>query len=137
MKKAHLNAIGNLVPANIEGIYKGKEVTVTEHILGGFRKGAKSNSPYMSFTSDEGIIVNYGSKIIKVDLDGLTRDINSGKLRDVKILTPEQVQAAIQSDTASSDYWKQLALKWTKRDNEYLIKGVIPQNYITIIEGGK
>ena len=136
LKKAHIDSIGDLVPANIEGLYKGKEVSVTEHVLGGFRKGAKSNSPYISFTGDEGIIANYGSKIIKVDLNRLVADINSGKLRGVEVLNPEQVQAAIQSDSSACVYWKGLALKWAKRDNEYLIKGVIPQGYIKIIEGG-
>lgn len=29
------------------------QVTVTEHILGGYRKGAKSNSPYTSFTNNK------------------------------------------------------------------------------------
>ena len=54
-------------------MYKGRQVTVTEHILGGYRRGAKHNSPYTSFSN--------------------------------------------------------LALNWTKRDTEYLIRGEIPSKY--------
>ena len=50
---------GNLVPVNTKGLYKGRQVTVKEHILGGFRKGAKSNSPYTSFTVNKNIIEGY------------------------------------------------------------------------------
>ena len=138
ISKSHLNSVGDLVPANVDGIYKNRPVTVTEHILGGYRKGAKGNSPYTSFTNDKGIVATYGNNIIKVDLNGLIRDINAGKVRGVEVLTPEQVQALIKSDVQESEYWRDLALKWAKRDKEHLIKGTIPQKYITIItDGGK
>ncbi|MPM39740.1 hypothetical protein SDC9_86374 [bioreactor metagenome] len=136
ISKSHLNSVGDLVPANIDGIYKDRPVTVTEHILGGYRKGAKGNSPYTSFTNDKGIVATYGNNTIKVDLNGLIRDINAGKVRGVEVLTPEQVQALIKSDVQESEYWRELALKWATRDKEHLIKGIIPQKYITIITNG-
>ena len=56
--KPHISSSGVLVPASKEGFYKGRQVTVTEHILGGYRKGAKSNSPYTSFTNNKNVIGN-------------------------------------------------------------------------------
>ena len=136
ISKSHINSVGDLVPANVDGFYKDRQVTVTEHILGGYRKGAKGNSPYTSFTNDEGIVATYGNSIIKVDLKGLIRDINAGEVRGVEVLTHEQVQALIKSDVQESEYWRELALKRAKRDKEYLIKSIIPQKYITIITNG-
>ena len=37
--KPHISSSGDLVPASKDGFYKGRQVTVTEHILGGYRKG--------------------------------------------------------------------------------------------------
>lgn len=48
--KLYINSDGNLVSTNSDGIYNGRQVTVTEQILGGYRKGAKGNRPYTSFT---------------------------------------------------------------------------------------
>ncbi len=132
ISKSYVNSSGDLMPANVEGMYHGREVTVIEHVLGGFRKGAKANSPYTSFSSDQGISNKYGDSTIKVDVARLGNDIRSGQIKDVEILSPQQVLDAIKSDIRESSYWKNLALKWAQRDNEYLIKGVIPQEYITI-----
>ena len=122
-QKSHLNSSGDLVPANVNGLYKGREVTVAEHILGGYRKGAKGNSPYTSFTYANGIVTNYGNTVIKVDIKGLIDDVAKGKLKDVEVLTPIKVKEAIKSDTQLNYYWRNLALKWATRDNEWANKG--------------
>ncbi|MCY9309406.1 pre-toxin TG domain-containing protein [Bacillus inaquosorum] len=63
--KSHISPeTGNLVPANKSGMYQGRQVTVTEHILGGYRKGGKSNSPYTSFTINKKIAKGYGEYIL-------------------------------------------------------------------------
>ncbi|MFW0911417.1 ribonuclease YeeF family protein [Bacillus altitudinis] len=130
--KPHISSSGNLVPASKEGLYKGREVTVTEHILGGYRKGAKSNSPYTSFTNNKNVIGNYGENAIELNISALRKDIQSGKLKDVVILSPKQIQKLIERDVVSSDFWKKRAINWTKRDNEYLIKGEVPSQYIKV-----
>ncbi|QNP15581.1 ribonuclease YeeF family protein [Bacillus pumilus] len=130
--KPHISSSGDLVPASKEGLYKGREVTVTEHILGGYRKGAKSNSPYTSFTSNKNVIGNYGENAIELNISALRKDIQSGKLKDVVILSPKQIQKLIERDVISSDFWKKRAINWTKRDNEYLIKGEVPSQYIKV-----
>lgn len=42
---------------------KGRQVTVTEHILGGYRKGGKNNSPYTSFSINNSPRIEYLSVI--------------------------------------------------------------------------
>ncbi|MES1035718.1 ribonuclease YeeF family protein [Bacillus pumilus] len=130
--KPHISSSGDLVPASKEGLYKGREVTVTEHILGGYRKGAKSNSPYTSFTNNKNVIGNYGENAIELNISALRKDIQSGKLKDVVILSPKQIKKLIERDVVSSDFWKKRAINWTKRDNEYLIKGEVPSQYIKV-----
>ncbi|MGX9291583.1 ribonuclease YeeF family protein [Bacillus sp. A015] len=130
--KPHISSSGNLVPASKDGLYKGREVTVTEHILGGYRKGAKSNSPYTSFTNNKNVIGNYGENAIELNISALRKDIQSGNIKNVVILSPKQIQKLIERDVISSDFWKKRAINWTKRDNEYLIKGQIPSQYIKV-----
>ncbi|MCR6473026.1 MULTISPECIES: ribonuclease YeeF family protein [Bacillus] len=130
--KPHISSSGDLVPASKEGLYKGREVTVTEHILGGYRKGAKSNSPYTSFTNNKNVIGNYGENAIELNISALRKDIQSGKLKGVVILSPKQIQKLIERDVTCSDFWKKRAINWTKRDNEYLIKGEVPSQYIKV-----
>ncbi|MGD7007029.1 pre-toxin TG domain-containing protein [Metabacillus sp. 84] len=130
--KPHISSSGDLVPASKDGLYKGRQVTVTEHILGGYRKGAKSNSPYTSFTNNKNVIGNYGENSIELDISALRKDIQSGKVKDVVILSPKQIKKLIERDVISSDFWKNRAINWTKRDNEYLIKGEVPSQYIKV-----
>lgn len=74
--KPHIGENGNLIPANKEGMYKGRQVTVTEHILGGYRRGAKHNSPYTSFSINPEVASNYGKNIIDIDLPALNNPKN-------------------------------------------------------------
>ncbi|KZM52271.1 hypothetical protein P9246_19035 [Aeribacillus pallidus] len=83
--KPFISDSGNLVPANSKGIYKNRQVTVIEHILGGYRRGAKSNSPYISFTGNKGIIGNYGDYLIELDISSLRKAIRSGEVKNVAI----------------------------------------------------
>ncbi|UHC67105.1 hypothetical protein K3G25_09245 [Bacillus sp. FCW2] len=120
---------GNLIPANKSGLYKGRQVTVTEHILGGYRRGGKSNSPYTSFTVNKKIAKGYGDHTIELDISSLRKAIRSGKLKEVAILNPKQIERLIKNDTRQTDNWKNKALKWTNRDTEYFVKGEIPKEY--------
>lgn len=122
---------GNLVPVNKTGMYKGRQVTVTEHILGGFRSAAKSNSPYTSFTVNKNVVKSYGDNTIELDFPALRKAIRSGELKDVAILSPKQIERLIKNDK-HSNHWKNMALKWTKRDNEYLVRGEIPSKFIKV-----
>lgn len=132
--KSYINSEGNLIPANPEGVYNGRQVLVTEHILGGYRRGAKGNSPYTSFTFNDTIVQGYGNSHIEVDISGLRKAIQAGEVTDVAILSPKRIEKLIINDSIQSSYWKNKALNWTQRDSEYLIRGIIPKKYITIVE---
>ncbi|EOO66991.1 hypothetical protein IKE_03019 [Bacillus cereus VD196] len=132
--KPYIGENGNLMPANKDGMYKGRQVTVTEHILGGYRRGAKHNSPYTSFSIHPEVASNYGKNIIDINLPALRTAIREGEVTDVAILSPKQIERLIKQDSATTDHWKNLALNWTKRDTEYLIRGEIPSKYFNIKE---
>ncbi|WP_239549333.1 hypothetical protein, partial [Scopulibacillus daqui] len=131
--KPYISSSGNLVPASKDGLYKGRQVTVTEHILGGYRKGAKSNSPYISFTNNKFVVKSYGDNSIELNIAALRKAIRSGDVKDIVVLSPKQVQKLIERDRMTSDFWKKRAYNWTKRDREYLIKGEIPSRFIKIL----
>ncbi|MDQ0233402.1 hypothetical protein J2S19_004749 [Metabacillus malikii] len=78
------------------------------------------------------MIGNYGENSIELDISALRKDIQSGKVKDVVILSPKQIQKIIERDVISSDFWKNRAINWTKRDNVYLIKGEVPSQYIKV-----
>lgn len=94
----------------------------------------KGNSPFTSFTRNSEVIGTYGDKAIEVDLPALRQAIRSGEVKNVAILAPKQIEKLIERDTTTSDFWKNKALSWTKRDSEYLIKGEIPKEFFKIKE---
>lgn len=69
-----------------------------------------------------------------MDISGLRKAIQSGEVTDVAILSPKQIKKLIINDSIQTEYWKKRALSWTQRDSEYLIRGIIPKEYITIFE---
>ncbi|MBK1895148.1 hypothetical protein [Chryseobacterium paridis] len=139
--KSSVNENGDLVPANKNG--KG---TVADHVRGSEPK--KSDSPYTSFSEGKpGVGKTYGDHVIEVDIKRLEADIANGKLKDVEVLRPEQVQAELQSkvDAAKARYDAnptpknaerlqnaQRDLDNTIRDREVLIKGQVPAEYIKV-----
>lgn len=110
--KSHISPeTGNLVPANKSGMYQGRQVTVTEHILGGYRKGGKSNSPYTSFTINKKIAKGYGEYILfELNIPALRKAIRFGELKGVAILNPKQIERLIKNDTRQTDNWKKKAI---------------------------
>ncbi|MEC3607731.1 T7SS effector LXG polymorphic toxin [Bacillus glycinifermentans] len=131
--KSHISPeTGNLVPANKTGMYQGRQVTVTEHVLGGYRKGGKSNSPYTSFTINQQVAKGYGENAIELDISALRKAIRSGEVKDIVILSPKQIERLIKNDTRQSEHWKNKALKWTQRDTEYFVKGEVPKQFIKL-----
>lgn len=74
---------------------------------------------------------SYGDNTIELDFPALRKAIRSGELKDVAILSPRQIERLIKNDK-HSNHWKNMALKWTKRDNEYLVRGEIPSRFIKV-----
>ncbi len=132
LRKPYINRAGDLRPASLTGQYKGRQVSVGEHVLGGFRGRAKSNSPFISLTPNGQVAAGYGKNVIKVDLKGLRAAIRSGEVKGVRIYTPSQVRRAIQRDPNLTPHWKKMATSFAIRDNEYLIQGVVPSRFLTV-----
>ncbi|MCY9846363.1 hypothetical protein [Vibrio caribbeanicus] len=141
-KKSYIDDDGNLIPANPDG-----NITVQQHVRGA--NPAKSNSQYSSTTAVEvdsaTIAKNYGGQSIEIDTGLLQRDIDAGKVNDVEIIPPKKVQAELQTkiDEAQSRYDENPSPRNAKRlerarqdlqnatrDNECLISGCVPSDYI-------
>ena len=133
--KSFIDDAGNLVPASTTGIYKGRQVTVGEHVLGGYRRGAKGNSPFTSLTPNASTAADYGSEVAGVNISALRQAIRSGEVTGVAVLNQRQIQRLIRNNSNLSDYWKNLASKWAARDGEFLIRGTVPERFI--IRGGQ
>ncbi|MFJ1569845.1 putative T7SS-secreted protein [Streptomyces erythrochromogenes] len=157
-RKAHLNADGDLVPANPDG-----QASIVDHVVG--RDPAKSDSPYTSLSSDGADAKAFGAGKIRIDLPRLEQDIASGRVQGVEVHSPAQVQQAIQSSAdgiagrpvdltvppgssrpeieaaaaelgLSKTKTKRIVQRMvdmmnTRRDEEWLIKGIVPRDYIT------
>ncbi|WP_049573978.1 hypothetical protein [Streptomyces sp. SBT349] len=156
-RKSHLNAEGDLVPANPSG-----EATIVDHIVG--RGPIKSDSPFTSLSREGAAAKDFGNDYIRVDLPRLEQDIAAGRAPGVQVHSPEEVQAAIQANAdsiagrpvdltvsphASRSEIDQVArsygldeeatsqlrqriidMKNTSRDEEWLIEGTVPREYI-------
>lgn len=156
-RKSHIDADGNLVPANPDG-----KASIVDHIVG--RDPTKSDSPYTSLSKDGAEAKDYGGQKILIDLPKLMDDIAKGKVKGVEVYSPKEVEAAIQksADTIAGrpinidvppntsyqeieEMAKQFGLgkkktariaqrmkdmMHTRRDSEWLIKGIVPREYI-------
>jgi hypothetical protein len=158
-RKPHLDADGNLVPANPHG-----DATILQHVIG--RSPSKDNSPYSSFmTVESGVAKAFGREEIRLDVDRLQADIDAGRLPGVEIVSPRAVQDHIAAEIRrvapdlnideamaggtpkayreyvdglnlskrkSSELMDRLmAMHNTRRDGEWLIKGTVPSRYFS------
>lgn len=92
-RKSHLNANGDLEPAN-----PGGGTSVLQHVEGNRDKVAKGNSPYTSFAPEDGTGKIYGAHEIHVDYNKLQDDIKSGKVKGVEVLNPADIQQSIRGE---------------------------------------
>lgn len=141
-KKSYIDDEGNLVPADPNG-----NITIQQHVRGSQPK--KGESQYTSTSAvDENTTSapkNYGDQLVEVDTKRLQQDIDSGKVTGVEIITPERVQSELQKkvDKAQKRYDANPSLSNDEslirakqdlenatRDNECLISGCIPSDYV-------
>lgn len=142
--KAYLDSNGSLQPANPDG-----KTTITEHVL----NVKKENSPYISTTPNEENLKLYGGQQIKIDLEGLQSAIDKGEVNaqifhqdqivdEIKSVLNEKARTLneLQSKQGVSQKrinklvdkieYLQAAIENTQRDQEILIKGTIPKEFI-------
>ena len=138
-RKSYIDEEGNLNPTNKDG-----SATATQHVRGS--EPAKSDSPYTSFSEEgTGNPKNYGDKEIIVDRGRLSRDIESGKVKDVEIIQNKELlrmhdeaiakaQERYNANPTPKNLERlnraQMDKQNSIRDNEVLIKGVVPKKYI-------
>jgi hypothetical protein len=78
------------VPAKPDG-----SITPLEHVLGGANPQAKEASQFTSFAPKDGTGKIYGQQEVSIDYRRLQADIDAGKVQNVEILRPEQIQSSI------------------------------------------
>ena len=137
--KAYINEDGYLVSVNPEGDFP---------IHSQIRGGNSDRTPYISTTDPEFSTTpkNYGSDRIRIDSKQIQHDIETGKLKNVEVITHQEIVDHLQKrvDQAEVRYNKnpndinmrrlndaKKDLFNTKRDGEVLIKGNIPPEYFT------
>lgn len=129
--KSFINEDGDLVPANPEGLYKGRKVTLAEHLNGRWCKGQKANSPYTSFGFDKGhVVAKYGNKHIELDLAALELEMKTGNSPVVAIHRLEAIIKSIQEHPTFPASTKKFLVNCATKDNEILIEGVIPKRFL-------
>lgn len=137
--KAYINEDGYLVSVNPEG-----DLPIHSQIRG----GNSDRTPYISTTDPEFSTTpkNYGSDRIRIDSKQIQHDIETGKLKNVEVITHQEIVDHLQKrvDQAQVRYNKnpndintrrlndaKKDLFNTKHDGEVLIKGSIPPEYFT------
>ncbi|WP_369195634.1 hypothetical protein [Streptomyces djakartensis] len=93
LRKSRFEPDLGIVPANPAG-----DITPLEHVLGGANPKAKEASQFTSFAPKDGTGKIYGAQEVSVDYRRLQDDIAAGKVRDVEVLRPEQVQQSISDE---------------------------------------
>ena len=132
LRKSHLTAQGDLMPADPVGMYKDKPVDIVEHINPLLNYNAKGHSPYTSFSeSSSEVAMSFGKTHITLDLKSLRHDIASGAVKDVEIIDQADMAAHIQC-SRKGEIAKQHALECSRAEREVLIKGVIPAKYLKV-----
>jgi hypothetical protein len=114
LRKSRFDPDTGIVPANPDG-----KITPLEHVLGGANPKAKESSQFTSFAPKDGTGKVYGAQEVSIDYRRLQADIDAGKVHDVEILRPEQIQRSISDDitkTAGKDVEVPATLKPTDTD---------------------
>ncbi len=142
--KSRIDEDGNLIPANPDA-----DVDITRHVAND--RNYKNDAPTTS-TSEvggESQPKNYGSDQIEIDTGRLQRDINDGKVTGTKVIPSQQIKDHLQDkvnaaqrrydanpskNNAGALERAKRNLENASRDNECLLVGCVPKNYI---KGGK
>ncbi|MCX4700734.1 hypothetical protein [Streptomyces sp. NBC_01373] len=114
LRKSRFDPDTGIVPADPDG-----KITPLEHVLGGANPKAKESSQFTSFAPKDGTGKVYGAQEVSIDYRRLQADIDAGKVQNVEILRPEQIQQSISDDitkTAGKDVEVPPTLKPTDTD---------------------
>jgi hypothetical protein len=135
--KSYINADGNLVPANLDGIYDGRRVDIMEHLLGSSNKDAKACSPWTS-VGTSGVVYKYADGSgMKIDIAGLRKAVANGEVTGVKFIEHQELLEKIENSSWSR-MDKKMATRFVNKDGEFVIEGIVPGKFIELMGvGGK
>ena len=138
--KSFIDAAGNLSPANPAGI-----ATIQDHVRGS--EPRKSDSPYTSTSAALNVGKSYGDHEIRIDHAGLAQGIAQGEVTGVEIISNDQVVQHLEAKLAEAQARFDLApnkknqvrltraqgdIENSRRDQEVLVKGVVPAKYVEV-----
>lgn len=133
--KSYINEDGDLTPVNPEGLYKGRKVTLAEHLNGGWCKAQKANSPYTSFGLDQGhVVAKFGENYIELDLAKLESEIARGTAPDVAIHDLDAILKSVAEHPTFPAHTKKFLTNTALRDSEILVEGVIPKRFLKVFQ---
>lgn len=133
--KSYINEGGDLTPANPEGLYKGRKVTLAEHLNGGWCKAQKANSPYTSFGFDQNhVIAKFGENYVELDLARLESEIARGTSPDVVIRDLDAILKSVAEHPTFPAHTKKFLTNCAMRDREILVEGVIPKRFLKVFQ---
>lgn len=131
--KSYVDENGDLVPVNPSGLYKGRKVTPAEHLNASWCKAQKANSPYTSFSVENGqLVTKYGGQRIELDLPALEAELAAGKSPVVAIHRTEDIVKSIIEHPTFPAHTKEFFINCARKDNEILIEGIIPKRFLKI-----
>jgi hypothetical protein len=140
--KSFIDAAGNLSPANPAG-----NATIQDHVRGS--EPRKSDSPYTSTSAALQAGKSYGDHEIRIDHAGLAQGIAQGEVVGVEIISNDQVVQHLEAKRAEAQARFDLApsaknkvrlaraqgdIENSRRDQEVLVKGVVPAKYVEVIK---
>lgn len=129
--KSHINDAGDLVPADIKGLFKGRPVDIMEHICDVYFKEEKAHSPFTSLSISDESAMFFGNRKITVDLIALRTAIKDGSLIGTELIEHLDLLKMIDNSLFDNDY-KKMAKILVRQDKEMLVKGPIPARFLEI-----
>ena len=129
--KSHMNEHGDLIPADLSGLYKGKTVDVIDHITGYHFTNAKASSPYISFSAKTGVASIFGNERVILDLNAFRKALKQGEVIGSEIIEHEELLNMVKNSNRN-DHEKRRAIKYAKEAHELLVKGIVPARFLEI-----
>ena len=129
--KSHINEAGDLVPADITGLFNGRPVDIIEHICDVYFREEKAHSPFTSLSVSGEIATIFGNKNLTVNLEYLRAAINDESLIGTELIEHLDLLKLIDKSQFDSQY-KKMAILLVHSDKEMLVKGPIPARFLEI-----
>lgn len=129
--KSHINEVGDLVPADVKGMFNDRPVDIMEHICDVYFREEKAHSPFTSLSICGESALFFGHKNLIVDLVALRDAIKSRSLIGTQLIEHPDLLNLIDKSHFDNHY-KKMAKVLVEADKEMLVKGPIPARFLEI-----